>query len=178
LNGTGFATLLKRSRTGNGLNRISVYTQNLIREIWMEKITVNNHLKLQEMCDCYMETDFLSAMQGMAEGESKDVDEDAIKYLALAIMYGLTQKAEKLSFKKKRNELKVKVKNGSKEKLPLPHATVLEKIIEIMRSILHIEVDKGEMEFSLGLRSGEVNLMVEVERKKDKQSLKIQFPKQ
>ena len=144
----------------------------------MEKITVNNHLKLQEMCDCYMETDFLSAMQGMTGADSTDIEEDAIKYLALAIMFAITQKAEKLSLKKKGEELKVKIKNGSKEKLPLPAVAVMEKIFEIMRTILHIEEDKGEMEFSLGLRSGEVNVMVKVERKGDKQSLKIQFPKQ
>jgi hypothetical protein len=144
----------------------------------MEKITVNNHLKLQEMCDCYMETDFLSAMQEMTGADSKDVEEDAIKYLALAIMFAITQKAEKLSLKKKGEELKVKIKNGSKEKLPLPSVAVLEKIFDIMRTILHIEEDKGEMEFSLGLRSGEINVMVKVERKDGKQSLKIQFPRQ
>jgi hypothetical protein len=144
----------------------------------MEKITVNNHLKLQEMCDCYMETDFLSAMQEMTGADSKDVEEDAIKYLALAIMFAITQKAEKLSLKKKGTELKVKIKNGSKEKLPLPSVAVLEKIFDIMRTILHIEEDKGEMEFSLGLRSGEINVMVKVERKDGKQSLKIQFPRQ
>ena len=54
----------------------------------------------------------------------------------------------------------------------------MEKIFEIMRTILHIEEDKGEIEFSLWLRSVEVNVMVKVERKGDKQSLKIQFPKQ
>ena len=144
----------------------------------MEKITVNNHLKLQEMCDCYMETDFLSAMQGMAGIDTKDVEEDATKYLALAIMYGVTQKAEKLSLKKKGEELKVKIKNGSSEKLPAPSGAVLDEIFTIMRSILHIKEDKGKLEFSLGLRSGELNLMVEVERKKDKQSLKINFPRQ
>ena len=144
----------------------------------MEKLSVNNHLKLQEMCDCHMETDFLPAMQGMTEAASKDIEEDAIKYLALAIMFAITQKAEKLSLKKKGEKLKIKIKNGSKEKLPLPSVAVMEKIFEIMRTILHIEEDKGEMEFSLGLRSGEVNVMVKVERKGDKQSLKIQFPKQ
>jgi hypothetical protein len=47
-----------------------------------------------------------------------------------------------------------------------------------MRAILHIEEDKGEVEFSLGLRSGEVNVMVKVAREGDKQSLKIKFPPQ
>ncbi|MEK6198404.1 MAG: hypothetical protein N2B58_09565 [Desulfobacterales bacterium] len=142
----------------------------------MEKIRLNYHLKLQEMCDCYMETDFLAALQGMAGADSKDVEEDAIKYLALAIMYAITKKAEKLSFKKKGEELKAKINNGSKEKLPVPSVAVLDKVFEIMRGILHIEEDKGEMEFSLGLRSGEVDVIVKVDREDGKESLKIKFP--
>ncbi len=142
----------------------------------MEKIRLNYHLKLQEMCDCYMETDFLAALLGMAGADSKDVEEDAIKYLALAIMYAITKKAEKLSFKKKGEELKAKINNGSKEKLPVPSVAVLDKVFEIMRGILHIEEDKGEMEFSLGLRSGEVDVIVKADREDGKESLKIKFP--
>jgi len=144
----------------------------------MEKITLNYHLKLQEMCDCYMETDFLSAMQGMSGKESKDIEEDGIKYLALAIMYAITQKAEKLSLKKKGDEIKAKIKNGGKEKLPVPSGSVMDGIFAIMRAILHIEEDKGEVEFSLGLRSGEVNVIVKFDREKEKESLKIKFPQQ
>ncbi len=144
----------------------------------MEKMKLNYHLKLQEMCDCYMETDFQAAMQNMAGKESKDVEEDAVKYLALAIMLAITEKAEKLSLKKKGDELKAKVKNGGKQKLPVPSTAVLDKVFEIMRTILHIEEDRGEMEFSLGLRSGEVNVMVKLDRKEGEQSLKINFPKQ
>jgi len=144
----------------------------------MEKMTLNYHLKLQEMCDCYMETDFLAAMRGMSGTAPKDVEEDAIKYLALAIMFAITQKAEKLSFKQEGEELSAKIKNGAKQQLPVPSGAVLAKVFEIMRSILHIEEDKGKMEFSLGLRSGEVNVMVKIEKKEGKQSLKINFPTQ
>ena len=144
----------------------------------MEKIRLNYHLKLQEMCDCYMETDFFAVMRNMADVDSKDPEEDGIKYLALAIMFAITQKAAKLSFTIKADELKATIKNGSKEKLPVPSAAVLHKVFEIMRAILHIEEDKGEVEFSLGLRSGEINAMVKVKREDGKQSLKIKFPPQ
>ena len=144
----------------------------------MEKIKLNYHLKLQEMCDCFMETDFLASMKSMQGTVSGDVEEDAIKYLALAIMYAITEKAEKLSLKQKKGELSAKIKNGGKQKLPVPSGPVLDKVFEIMRTILHIEEDKGEMDFSLGLRSGEVNVMVKIAREDDKQSLKIKFPKQ
>lgn len=141
----------------------------------MEKIRLNYHLKLQEMCDCYMETDFLSALQSMSGMESSDVEEDGIKYLALAIMYAITKKAEKLSLKKEGEEVKAKIKNREKEKLPVPSAAVIDKIFSIMRTILHQEEDKGEVEFSLGLRSGEVNMLVRFYREKEKESLKIKF---
>lgn len=144
----------------------------------MEKLSLNYHLKLQEMCDCYMETDFLPTMQRMAGAESADLEEDAVKYLALAIMFAITEKAEKLSLKKKDGELNAKIKNGGKVTLPVPSAAVFDKIFEIVRTILHIEADEGEMEFSLGLRSGEVNVTVKVTRDGNKQSLKIEFPKQ
>ncbi|MBW2506984.1 MAG: hypothetical protein JRD19_07965 [Deltaproteobacteria bacterium] len=141
----------------------------------MEKLSLNYHLRLQEMCDCYMETDYLPVMQGMAGAESKDPEEDAIKYLALAIMFAITEKAKTITFKKKGEELTAKIKNGGKRVLPVPSAAVLDKVFEIMRTILHIEEDKGEMEFSLGLRSGEVNVKVKVAREDGRQTLKIKF---
>lgn len=141
----------------------------------MEKLSMNYHLKLQEMCDCYMETDFQASMQNMSGAEAGDLDENAVKYLALAIMYAITKKAEKLSFKKKGEEINVKVKNDDKEELPPPSGVVLDRIFAIMRTILHIAEDKGEMDFSLGLRSGEVNVRVKVAKEGDKQSLKIKF---
>jgi hypothetical protein len=142
----------------------------------MEKIQLNHHLKLQEMCDCYMETDFLANMQGMAGSESNDVEEDAVKYLALAILYAITRKAAKLSLKKKGDELSVRIKADEKEDLPQPSAAVVDRVFQIMREILHIDEDKGEMDLSLGLRTGEVNVHVKVKGQGDQQSLKVKFP--
>lgn len=144
----------------------------------MEKLSMNYHLKLQEMCDCYMETDFLGAMRNMSGSASTDPEEDSIKYLALAIMYAITEKAGKLSFKKEGDKIRVKIKNDEKETLPPPSGAVLDRIFAVMRTILHIEEDRGEMDFSLGLRSGEVNVRVSVKKEADKQSLKIKFPAQ
>jgi hypothetical protein len=142
----------------------------------MEKIQLNYHLKLQEMCDCYMETDFLANMQGMVGAESKDLEEDAVKYLALTVLYAITRKAAKLTIKKKGDDLSVRIKADEKEDLPHPSAVVADKVFQVMREILHIDEDKGEMDLSLGLRTGEVNVHVKVKGQGDKQSLKIKFP--
>ena len=118
----------------------------------------------------------VSNMQGMVGAESKDLEEDAVKYLALTVLYAITRKAAKLTIKKKGDDLSVRIKADEKEDLPHPSAVVADKIFQIMREILHIDEEKGEMDLSLGLRTGEVNVHVKVKGQGDKQSLKIKFP--
>ena len=142
----------------------------------MERMSRNYHARLQEMCDCYMETDYRMEMVKMASERSPDLEEDALKYLALSILYATTEKARKLSFKKKRGEPKVTVKAEEKMELPLPPGEIADKIFEIMRSITHLEGEKGREPFSLGLRDGRMELSVKVEKEEDKESLKFSFP--
>jgi hypothetical protein len=142
----------------------------------MEKISRNYHARLQEMCDCYMETDYRGEMEKMASERSADVEEDALKYLALSILYGTTEKARKLSFERKRGEPKVTVKAEEKMELPKPPGEIADKVFEIMRSITHLEGEKGKEPFSLGLRDGRMELGVKVEKEEDKESLKFSFP--
>ena len=142
----------------------------------MERISRNYHARLQEMCDCYMETDYRNEMEVMASETSADVEEDALKYLALSILYATTEKAKKLSFKKKKGEPKVTVKAEEKMELPTPPGEIADKIFEIMRSVTHLEGEKGREPFSLGLRDGSMELNVKVEKEDDKESLKFSFP--
>ena len=142
----------------------------------MEKMSRNYHARLQEMCDCYMETDYRGEMEKMSSQGSTDVEEDSLKYLALSILYATTEKAKKLSFKKKKGEPKVTVKAEEKLELPTPPGEIADKVFEIMRSITHLEGEKGKEPFSLGLRDGRMELRVKVEREGDRESLKLSFP--
>jgi hypothetical protein len=142
----------------------------------MDKISRNYHARLQEMCDCYMETDYRQEMEKMVSERSPDLEEDALKYLALSILYATTEKARKLSFKKKKGEQKVTVKAEEKMELPTPPGEIADKIFEIMRSITHLEGEKGREPLSLGLRDGRMELGVKVEREDEKESLNFSFP--
>jgi hypothetical protein len=143
----------------------------------MEIHDPNLHLKLIEMCDCYLETDFKAQIQRAATTESGDLDEDSIKYLALAIMYALTEKADKLNFKSKKGQVTVTMKTyGDKTALKAPSAEVFGRIITIVRAILHLEEDKASMPLALGLRSGQVDIQVKVERGSNKEALRLKFP--
>jgi hypothetical protein len=143
----------------------------------MEKLSRNYHIKLQEMCDCYLETNFRKQLADMASGKSTDVEEDALKYLALAIMYTLTEKAKKLSFKKSKDSTKITIKaKEQKIELPLPSQDLIDKIIAITRAITHLEKDKGECPLVLGLKNDQLELHVKVKKDKEKESVKFAFP--
>ncbi|MDA3969948.1 MAG: hypothetical protein PF442_01200 [Desulfobulbaceae bacterium] len=142
----------------------------------MEIADRNYHLKLQEMCDCYLETDFKKQLHDMATRDLDDVDENAVKYLALAIMYCITEKVGQLTVKRKDDKLTVKMKGETEITLPSPAPALFAKMVEMLRSILHIEADKGEMPLALGLRSGDLELKVIIKRKPGKESIKIEFP--
>jgi hypothetical protein len=146
------------------------------KENAMEISDPNYHLKLQEMCDCYLDTDFKKKLHVMAGESAGDVDENSIKYLALAIMYSITEKASQLSLQKKEDKVSAKMKSDAEITLPPPSAAQFAKMVEIVRAILHIEGDKGEMPLALGLRSCDLELQVKTKRKEGKESIKIEFP--
>jgi hypothetical protein len=47
-----------------------------------------------------------------------------------------------------------------------------------MRNILHLDQDKGALPLSLGLKNDQIEVLVKIERKPDKETLKIKFPGQ
>jgi len=138
----------------------------------------NLHLKLQEMCDCYLETDFAKQLNAMTKSASRDLDEDAVKYLALAIMYGINERAGTLKFKKKKdNSLKAVLETGDgKISLPQPSPQLFDRIAETVRSILHFEAGGGQLPLVLGLRNSQLELTVKLKEKEDETSLKLSFP--
>lgn len=143
----------------------------------MEIHDPNLHLKLIEMCDCYLETDFKAQIQRAATASIVDVDEDSMKYLALAIMYALTEKAQKLTFKNKKGQLTVAIKvDGDKSSVKAPPLAIFNKIIASIRAILHLEENNASMPLSLGLRNGQVDIQVKVERGDNKEGLRFKFP--
>ncbi|MBU0482956.1 MAG: hypothetical protein KKB30_00375 [Proteobacteria bacterium] len=142
----------------------------------MEIHDPNLHLKLIEMCDCYLETDFKAQIQMATKTASGDIVEDSVKYLALAIMYALTEKAQKLTFKNKKGQLTVTLKmDGDTISMKAPSVEIFDQIISIMRTILHLADDNASMMLALGLRSGQVDIQVKVERKDNKEALRLKF---
>jgi hypothetical protein len=139
------------------------------------------HQRLQEFCDCYMETDPKKELERAAKGitgdPSGDLDELALKFLGLGVFYGAAEKAKKISIERsKEGKVLFSVESRGKYQLPPPSTQLADRIISIARAITHIDEDHGKLPVSLGLRNDRIELTFQFDRKKEGESLSILFP--
>lgn len=141
----------------------------------------NYHQRLQEFCDCFMETDpkkeLEKAAKGISGDPSKDRDELALKFLALGIFYGASEKAKHISLQRS-NDGKVLFSIEAKGKYLLspPGLEITDRIISIARSIAGVDQDKGEVPVSLGLRNDRIELIFKLNRTPDGEMFSVLFP--
>lgn len=142
----------------------------------------NLHLRLQEYCDCYMETDFKKELEAVSRmGTSADAigdpDEVALKFVGLAILYGLEESAKKISLARSDGgEVQLNVEAAGKYKLPAPSAALADRIFQVMRSITHVESEKGAIPLALGLRNDRLEFGVALDSRGGRETLDISFP--
>ena len=140
------------------------------------------HLRLQEYCDCYLETDpqkeiVVINQKGAAADVTKDREEVALKFLSLIIIYGVNQSAKKISLTRRgRDEASLDVEAAGKYAIPAPRVDIADEIFKVMRSITHLESPRGKEVLSLGLRNDRVELTVEFASAAGENVLTIVFP--
>jgi len=139
------------------------------------------HRRLQEYCDCYMETDLLGELETISRGESVDVtgepQEVALKFIALAVLYGISERAQEAKLVKKANgKVKFEVDAEKDQRLPPPPADVCDHVFDVIQAITHLDTTTPSGLLALGLRSDSVELAILLECREDKKSLKIRFP--
>ena len=142
----------------------------------------NFHLRLQEFCDCFMETDYKKELEAASKGSSGDPsgdpDELALKFLGLTLLYGANEEARKISLQRsKEGKVSFAVEARGDYQLPPPSTKVADRVISIARSITHIDKDKGKSPLSLGLRNDRMEINLEFNRKGGGESLSLVFPK-
>ena len=140
----------------------------------------NYHQRLQEFCDCYMETDpkkeLEKAAKGISGDPSGDLDELALKFLGLGIFYGASEKAKRISIERsKEGRVLFIVEARGHYQLPPPSTKVADRIISIARSITHID-EEGKERVSLGLRNDRIEITFQFDHKDRGESFSILFP--
>ena len=141
----------------------------------------NYHQRLQEFCDCFMETDpkkeLKKASQGISRDPSGDLDELALKFLGLAIFYGATEKGKNISLQRSKDgKVIFAVDSRGKYQLPPPSTQVADRIVAIARTITHLDEDQGKVPVSLGIRNDRIELTFQFDRKAEGETFSILFP--
>ena len=141
----------------------------------------NYHQRLQEFCDCFMETDYKKelevASQGVSGDPGGDPDELALKFFGLTLLYGANEEAKRISLQRsKEGKVLLSVEARGNYQLPPPSVQLAERIFSIARSITHIEKDRGKSPVSLGLRNDRMEINLDIDRRGGGESLTILFP--
>lgn len=135
----------------------------------------SQHLKVQEHIDCFATTDPLREMSLIPK--EKDVDEAALKWLALAVLHGVNFNAKKITLSvTKGGEVMVTAKYRKAE-LPSPGAQVGGKVVDAVRQITHFEEKKEMGPLALGVRDDSLELTLSVDRGEHGESITLKFPK-
>jgi len=133
------------------------------------------HKRMQELCDCYAETDLLKEM-AMIHSDA-DKDEAALKWLALAVLHGVDRNARSISLERT-SDGSIRVTAEYKETdLPTPGKEIGEKVIEAARQITHIEESKGETPLAIGIRDSSIEVRVKVKREDSAEKVTLKFEK-
>ena len=135
----------------------------------------SQHLKVQELIDCFAATDPLREMSVIAK--EKDLDEAALKWLALAVLHGVNFNAKKITLSvAKGGDVTVTAKYRKAE-LPSPGAGVGARVVDAVRHITHFEGEKEKGPLAIGVRNDSLELRVGVERDARGDTIVLKFPK-
>ena len=132
------------------------------------------HLKVQELCDCYAQTDPLKEMSLL--NKDADKEEAALKWIALAVLHGVNMGAKQISISKEDGKIKVIAEYRDAE-LPSPGSDIGKRAINALRSITHIEEKKGELPLALGIRDSSLEVKVKMKESGNTETVTLKFGK-
>lgn len=133
----------------------------------------NVHVKVQEMADCYAETDPLKEMSGI-QGE-QDLEEAAVKWLGLATLHGINDYAKKISIRRSEDGEVTVLAQYRDVELPSPGKEIGQKILEYVREMTHIE-GEGKIPLILGIRNDSIEIEVKLKKKDSGEYASFKFP--
>jgi len=134
------------------------------------------HKRMQELMDCYAETDPLKEMALLSHDQDKE--ESPLKWLALAVLHGVDRNAKKISLEKEKDGSIRVVAEYRDTELPVPDRETGKKIIDAARQITHIEGTKGEIPLAIGIRDSSIEIRVKVKEEDGAEKITLKFGKE
>ena len=141
----------------------------------------NLHKRLQEMCDCYLESEYKNELsviskKGVSGDVTGDLTEVALKYLGLAILYTLEERGTRLFVGMADGTIISYIENDHRDTLPLPPENIARELLDIVREITHLDAEEATEPLSLGIRESRINLQIDVHREAGEEHIVLKFP--
>ena len=133
------------------------------------------HQKMQELCNCYAETDYLKEM-ALLSGDA-DKDEAALKWLALAVLHGVDRNAKEISLERSADGSIKVLAEYRDTNLPAPSKEIGAKVLDATRQITHIEGTQGEIPLAIGIRDSSIDVQVKIKEKDGAERITLKFGK-
>jgi hypothetical protein len=131
------------------------------------------HLKVQDLCNCYAQTDPLKEMSLVKKDADKE--EAALKWIALAVLHGVNMGAKQISISKAADGTVKVIAEYRDAELPSPGSDIGEKAIEALRAITHIDGKTGETPLALGIRDSSMEVKVKVKQQDNTETVTLTF---
>ncbi len=131
------------------------------------------HMKVQEQCDCFATSDPLSEMGAL--GKEPEIEEGALKWIALAVLHGIDRNAESISLRRTAGGKLLATAKYRESELPAPPAQIGGKVFDVARAITHID-DKGRTPVVIGIRDSSIEIEFKLDRDGDEEEVVLKFP--
>ncbi len=134
----------------------------------MNKIerTRSPHVKLQEFIDCFLQTDHKKELENFSEprltrSTREKVPDEALRYLALLLLYGLNERVKDISFIRKEPDEAVCRMSGERfYGISGPSEEVISCLFDEIEEMAGMDETKRVGKLVLGLKNDEIDLNI------------------
>ena len=133
------------------------------------------HKRMQELCDCYAETDPLKEMALLSRDRTRKSRPQMAGPGGSA--WCRPKREKDISGKELRMEAVRVVAEYRDTELPAPDKEIGRKIIDAARQITHIEGTKGEIPLAIGIRDSSIEIRVKVKEEDGAEKITLKFGK-
>jgi len=128
--------------------------------------TRSPHVKLQEFVECFLGTDHKKELEAFSEPHMKgpvreNIPDEALRYLALVLLYGLDERAKDISFVRKAPDAAVCRMTGDKfYDIPAPREEVVVALFDQIEEMAGMDSTKRNGTLIVGLKNDEIDLRI------------------
>lgn len=128
--------------------------------------TRSPHMKLQEFVECFLGTDHRKELETFSDPKltksiREEVPDEALRYLALTLLFAIDEKAKDISFVRKQPDVALCRMAGEKfYDVPVPKEEVVAALFDEIEEMAGMDETKRTGKLVVGLKDSEIGLNI------------------